>query len=117
MNYDHISEEVVLRAFALCAGCGRKIEVVETLPGDSVRTGNHTQRASHWLESMRARVAITVDSRKWERLDDRKFRCAHCTAAEFDALGSSVTPRVAATEIAGAAKTKEETGGTDHECG
>jgi hypothetical protein len=86
MSEDAIVEQIALHVHLACKGCGRKLETSEVLAGDSVRTGNHTQRAS-WLEEMRNRIKGAAQARKWEwRIDG--YRCAHCVAVEADPLGS-----------------------------
>lgn len=87
-----VNETVTLRAWIACIGCGRKIDTSEALSGESVRTGNHTQRAAYWLDNMNARVRAAADASRWELLE-KGYRCAHCTAAEVDKLGETVTPR------------------------
>ena len=90
-----VVEQVTLRAFIECIGCSRKLDTSETLQGDSVRTGNHTQKASYWLDGMGQRIIGSAKARKWERVE-KGWRCAHCTAAEVDALGTSVSLRAGA---------------------
>ena len=92
-----VREQVTIRVVIECNGCGRKLDTSETLPGDSLRTGNTTQRAEYWLDRMRERILGSAKARRWEHVDrDVKgggWICAHCTAAEVDALGDSVTTR------------------------
>ena len=60
-----VVEQVTLRAFIECIGCSRKLDTSETLHGDSVRTGNHTQKASYWLDGMGQRIIGSAKARKW----------------------------------------------------
>jgi 8-oxo-dGTP pyrophosphatase MutT (NUDIX family) len=85
-----VHESVILRVWVHCVGCGRNMETSEVLPGESLRTGNTTQTARYWLDDMNKRIAASAETRRWERLE-KDWRCAHCTAAEVDVLGKSVT--------------------------
>jgi hypothetical protein len=88
---DLVKETVTLHVCITCSGCARKLETSEALPGDSVRTGNTTQQASYWLDGMRRRIVGAAAARHWAVQPGGVYRCAHCTAAEVDKLGSTVT--------------------------
>ncbi len=82
-----VQEQVTIRVWMQCAGCGRKLDTSETIPGNSLRTGNHTQRAEYWLDRMRASILGAAQSRQWDSTE-KGPRCAHCRAAELDKLGN-----------------------------
>lgn len=86
-----VEERVVLHVRIQCHGCSRKLETSESLDGDSVRTGNTTQNARYWLDSMTGRILHSAEARQWKRRTDGTWRCSHCIAVEVDPLG---TPRV-----------------------
>jgi hypothetical protein len=78
-----VVESVTLRVRISCVTCPRQLDTSETLAGDAVRTGNTTQRASYWLDGMKARLIGAADARHWERREDG-YHCAHCIASEED---------------------------------
>jgi hypothetical protein len=86
-----VVEQVTLRVYLECFSCTRRIDTSETLPGESVRTGNHTQRAAYWLERMKRNILTSASTRRWEHLD-KGWRCAHCTAAYVDSLAKKDDP-------------------------
>ena len=91
MNY--IEEQVTLRVIAECVICHRKLDTSHVLGGESVRTGNTTQRAAYWLEAMTSRILGAAHARHWE-LTKEGYRCAHCTASEFDKTDAGYSTKV-----------------------
>jgi len=87
-----VVEQVTLRVYIECIGCQRKLETSDVLGGDCTRTGNTTQTAKYWLDDMGRRIIGSANIRKWERVA-KGWRCAHCTAAEVDALGGTTGKR------------------------
>lgn len=86
-----VVEQVTLRVYIECYGCTRRLDTSETPPPDSVRTGNHTQRAAYWLEDMGRRILASATARRWEQTE-KGWRCAHCTAADVDSLAKRHDP-------------------------
>jgi hypothetical protein len=78
-----IREQVTIRAWVECVGCGRTFEKCAALPSDSLTTS-----IPHWLEILRSEVLATLRSRQWVP-EDGNHRCAHCVAVLVDPLGGA----------------------------
>ncbi len=85
-------EQVTLRVYIECYGCHRKLDTSEAPPADSVRTRNHTQRAAYWLEDMGRLILAYAQSRRWDYVPEKGWRCAHCTAVDVDSLAKLHDP-------------------------
>jgi hypothetical protein len=56
---------VFIIATSKCPMCSAKIEVQNKLTEESLSTGNHTQRAAYWADSMKKQVNIKRKQRGW----------------------------------------------------
>jgi hypothetical protein len=78
---DGVNEQVTLRAWIQCGVCARKLDMSEVPHPESVRTGNTTESAAYWLESMAGGILTAAGARRWEHTE-KGWRCAHCVAVE-----------------------------------
>ena len=64
---------VTIRVWARCPKCGKTIERILELGGESLTAGNTTERASYAAEAMRLEVATHKVRRQWS-----SDQCAAC---------------------------------------
>lgn len=87
-----VDESVSVHVSVTCASCKRKLGEDAELPGESLRTGNYTQRGVYWLEQMTANLLAQLARRTWDKTESG-WRCAHCRAADLDTLAREKDPK------------------------
>lgn len=80
-----VSGYVELTAQIHCSGCNRKVHFRTSLPPESVRTGNTTERAAYHYNDIEHRACVEAGRRGWTVFDG-KTECAHCRAVRTDPL-------------------------------
>lgn len=95
--------DVIISVASTCPKCGKRVEVRNTLDYNSIVTGNTTQRAAYWADSMVREVNAEIARRGWTDV-----RCGACR--DTDGV-------VAAKEVKNPLANPANATEGDHECG